>query len=97
VSVNNWHTDKYVQGAYVFDLTLENGFVLKGTITHRIANASKEEYYYEGNTAVKRSLYMDSTFYTVSGTKIMANSLTDLSKISEVTIGEAVIIPPIVY
>jgi uncharacterized secreted protein with C-terminal beta-propeller domain len=88
VSINNWYMNKYSQGAYVFDLTLENGFVLKGTVTHKIANASTEEYYYEGNTAVRRSLYMDNTFYTVSDAKIMANSLTDLSKISEVTITE---------
>jgi len=74
---------------------MNSAFVLKGTVTHKIANASTEEYYYEGDTAVRRSLYMDNTFYTVSDTTIMANSLADLSKISEVTIGEAAPTPRI--
>jgi len=93
VSVNNWrtgHYGSYSQGAYVFDVTLENGITLKGTVTHKTTNASTDEYYYEGNTAVRRSLYMDNTLYTISDAKIMANSLADLSKISEVTITESV-------
>jgi len=98
VSLNSWRANKYEQGAYVFDLTAENGFVLKGVVTHKIANASADEYYYERGTTVKRALYMDNTFYTVSNGLIKASSLTDLSKISEVTIGEVstLLMPPMV-
>ncbi|MEM5814482.1 MAG: beta-propeller domain-containing protein [Candidatus Aenigmatarchaeota archaeon] len=97
-SVNNYRIGEYgsyEQGAYVFDATLENGLVLKGTVTHKTANASAKEYYYEGDTAVRRSLYMDNTLYTVSDAKIVANRLADLGKISEVAIGEAAYQPPI--
>jgi uncharacterized secreted protein with C-terminal beta-propeller domain len=101
VSVNSWkegsYYNSYTQGAYVFDITLENGITLKGTVTHKTANASTDEYYYEGNTAVSRSLYMDSTLYTISDAKIMANSLEDLSKISEVDIEDAATRLPVIY
>lgn len=85
VSINNWrHENKYFQGAYVFDLTLENGFKLKGNVTHAISNASEEEQYYDYQSAVRRALYMDNTLYTVSDQFVKANSLVDLSEIAEV-------------
>ncbi len=97
VSVNNWHTDKYFQGAYVFDFSLENGFGLKGKVTHVVTNASAEERYYDYGTAVRRSLYMDDTFYTVSNSMIMANNMADLSEIASVTFSPAQRGYPVVY
>ena len=84
VSLNNWHENKYSQGAYVFSLTLENGLVLKGTVTHVVTNASEEQQYYDYSSAVRRSLYMDNTLYTVSDSMIKANALADLTDISSV-------------
>ncbi len=75
------------QGAYVYDLSLENGFVLKGRITHYEADDQtfmKSGYYYFGDEySVKRSLYIDSILYTVSGMKIKLNSLDNLSEIKQ--------------
>ncbi len=90
VSMNNWNENKYSQGAYVFDLTLENGFSLKGQITHVIENASENEWYYDYTSAVKRALYMDTTLYTVSDKMIKANSLLDLSEIAKVNLTQEV-------
>lgn len=84
VSVNNWEANKYEQGAYVFDLTLENGFSLRGTVSHEITNASSEYQYYDYSAAIRRALYMDSTLYTISDKTIKANSLVDLSEIATV-------------
>jgi uncharacterized secreted protein with C-terminal beta-propeller domain len=65
-------------GAYVFGLTPESGFVLKGTVEH---GTGSDQYYYYGssNAEVKRSLYIDNVLYTLSAKQIKANSLSDIN------------------
>jgi uncharacterized secreted protein with C-terminal beta-propeller domain len=76
------------QGAYVFDLTLENGFVLKGRVSHveDESDLIKSGYYYSSPYDVKRSLYMNNVLYTVSDKLIKMNSLEDISEINKVTL-----------
>ncbi|MFH1236909.1 MAG: beta-propeller domain-containing protein [Candidatus Aenigmatarchaeota archaeon] len=74
------------QGAYVYDISLENGFQLKGRITHYDSDDTfkKAGYYYFGDDySVKRSLYIDNILYTISGMKIKLNSLDDVSEIKQ--------------
>ncbi|MCP8321104.1 MAG: beta-propeller domain-containing protein [archaeon] len=66
------------QGAYVFNLSLEQGFVLKGNITHQ------SDAQFESNIEVKRILYIENVLYTVSDEKIKMNELEDLSFINEI-------------
>jgi inhibitor of cysteine peptidase len=83
------------QGAYIFDLSL-NGISIEGKISHDNSSVNYEDYdYYWGNwnSAIKRSLYLDDTLYTISNYKLMANSLLDFSKISDVVIGEDINYP----
>jgi len=73
------------QGAYVYNLSLDRGFELKGRITHKEGSFEKEGYfYYEDKTAVKRSLYIGDFLYTISEAKVMINNLADLQKINEI-------------
>lgn len=72
------------QGAYVFSLDLNNGFVLKGKVTHTKPEVYKEEYYYDYNSEIRRSLYIDDVLYTISNKLVKANSLEDMSEINEV-------------
>lgn len=80
------------QGAYVYNLSLKNGFELKGKITHLNADddsLKKSGYYYNGRgTKVKRSLFIGEVLYTISNNKILANSLSDLSLIKELVMAE---------
>ncbi|TKJ25852.1 MAG: hypothetical protein CEE41_03540 [Hadesarchaea archaeon B3_Hades] len=62
------------QGAYVFNVTLDGGFVLRGGITH-------------SDYSVKRSLYIDNVLYTISDGLVKVNNLEDLSEISEIELG----------
>jgi uncharacterized secreted protein with C-terminal beta-propeller domain len=74
------------QGAYVYDLTLENGFQFKGRITHYDDNQTFMKagyYYFDDDYSVKRSLYIGDILYTISGMKIKLNSLADLSEINQ--------------
>jgi uncharacterized secreted protein with C-terminal beta-propeller domain len=68
------------QGAYVFDISLDEGLVLKGRITHAEDTSSHSSYIYQ----VKRSLYIDNVLYTISEKKIKMNSLEDLEQINEI-------------
>jgi uncharacterized secreted protein with C-terminal beta-propeller domain len=65
-------------GAYVFGVSPDTGFVLRGTVEHGTASSG---YYWYGSSAneVKRSLYIGSDLYTVSSAKIIA---TDLAAIN---------------
>ncbi len=68
------------QGAYVFNLTLDNGFILKGKITHLESGIDVWNSTYH----IERSLYIDDVLYTVSNAKVKLNSLEDLALIKEI-------------
>jgi inhibitor of cysteine peptidase len=83
------------QGAYVYSLSLDGGFVLKGTVTH----LDREIVDYQGNYRsglsnvwegqnywVTRSLYIGNTLYTVSNGEVKLNNLTDLTPIVAVNL-----------
>ncbi len=87
-----WEYGEYkFQGAYVYDLTLENGFQFKGRITHYDSDEpflKSGYYYFDDNYSVKRSLYIGDVLYTVSGMKIKLNSLADLAELKELAFGQ---------
>lgn len=82
------------QGAYVFSLTIDGGFALKGTITHldpSLLNSQGQltntnDYYNTQNQWITRSLYIGNTLYTISNSQVKLNSLTDLSQIAQVNL-----------
>ncbi|MBI2675216.1 MAG: beta-propeller domain-containing protein [Candidatus Aenigmarchaeota archaeon] len=72
------------QGAYVYRITLENGFELRGRITHfKDDDAFKKSgyWFYGPGYSVQRSLYIRDVLYTVSQKMIKASSLGDLTEI----------------
>ena len=85
------------QGAYVFELTLDGGFVLKGELTHidetmpivtREGNVitGTAAYWYSQDYFVNRALYIDNTLYTVSNAKVLLNNLDSMTLIAEVNL-----------
>lgn len=76
------------QGAYVYDISLEKGFILKGTITHM----SEDEYKksgsecYDENDKVSRILYIGDTLYTVSMGTVKASDMDTLQEIKTVNV-----------
>ena len=71
------------QGALVFNVTLNEGFALRGSITHIETAADKQDW----NYYVQRSLYIENTLYTISNAKVKMNSLQDLAFIEEIKVG----------
>ena len=73
------------QGAYVFKISpdLDPKIVLLGTITHiENGNLSNTSLY------ILRSLYIEDVLYTISESKVMMNSLHDLSLINVLNLNE---------
>lgn len=79
---NGYYSSRVWQGAYVFGLDPDDGFELKGKISH-MEGLEKYYYYYSGN-AVRRALYMDDVLYTVSGKKIEMNDIDTMRDIGSV-------------
>ena len=85
-------------GAYVFGLTPETGFTLRGTVQH--GSGDSGYYYYGSSTSeVKRSLYIGDILYTMSSKQIKANPLDDLNTtITTIPLpnGGEILYPPLV-
>jgi inhibitor of cysteine peptidase len=79
------------QGACVFNLNLQSGFNLKGTVTH-LSNPDNTgyfndtTYYNSQNNLVTRSFYIGNTLYTISNSEVKLNNLTDLAQTGEVSL-----------
>ncbi|MFH1234510.1 MAG: beta-propeller domain-containing protein, partial [Candidatus Diapherotrites archaeon] len=77
--------EQVFQGAFVFNVSLENGISEKGRITHVSAEEElKRGYYYGGQYSVKRSFYIGEALYTFSDSMLKANDLGTLQEISSV-------------
>lgn len=86
----NTYGDFVFQGAYVISISPEDGFALRGRISHADEGSFQRSgwYYYGSGTEVQRSLYMDDVLYTVSDKYVKANDLGTLEEISSVQVGD---------
>jgi inhibitor of cysteine peptidase len=76
------------QGMYVYNLSLEKGFQLRGRITHLSQEELKKAGggWYESNLNIQRGLYIDDILYTISQGKLKANNLSTLQEVSQITL-----------
>jgi uncharacterized secreted protein with C-terminal beta-propeller domain len=77
------------QGAYVYNVDLTKGFTLKGRVTHASGQQTARVDEYDDSayaTEVRRTLYIGDNLYTISDSKIMANTLSNLDKTAEVNL-----------
>jgi uncharacterized secreted protein with C-terminal beta-propeller domain len=80
------------QGAYIYRLSLDNGFEYKGRITHQnpeeIQQQTDEYYWYWGssNTDITRTLFIGDVIYTISDSMVKMNNLSDLSDIQSISL-----------
>jgi uncharacterized secreted protein with C-terminal beta-propeller domain len=77
----NMQGEYVFQGAYVYNLTLENGFNLNGRVTHYDTNEPFQksgEYFYGGQSNITRSIYIENVLYTLSQSRLQLNDITSL-------------------
>ena len=81
VSMNQYSNDYTTkQGFFVFNITLTNGLILKGSITHQELGINDWDTSYH----VRRGLYIENVLYTVSEKKIKLNKLENLALLKEI-------------
>ena len=68
------------QGAYVFNITLSGGLVLRSRITHQENGVDG----WNSSYWVKRTLYIEDILYTISDKKVKMNNLEDLVFLKEI-------------
>ncbi len=86
-----WEYGDYTfQGAYVYNINLDDGFTLKGRITHQTEeDLNKLGYYYYGyGNSVERSLYIGNVLYTFSNNFLRLNDLDDLDELAKIEFKE---------
>lgn len=81
-SYNNYNKPYISEGYLVYKINLEDGFKLRGTITHEL----EEPRYYYTNSKLLRGLYIDNNLFTVSETTMKVNNLDNLELINELNI-----------
>src|SRR5256885_4805338 len=72
------------QGAYVFNITPDNGIVFKGGIT-QLQNGQLPTWQ-DNNLFITRTLYIGNVLYTISNNMVQMNNLSDLSELGSVSL-----------
>ncbi|MBN4049031.1 beta-propeller domain-containing protein [archaeon AH-315-M20] len=80
---DNQYGEFVFQGAYVYDISLEDGFDLKGKVTHYDDDDvfKKSGYYFRGDRSIERSLYIENVLYTLSNKRLQLNNLINLERL----------------
>ncbi len=73
-------------GAYVYQLDLQQGFALKGRVSHLKDQDYMESGYYDVdyNKKIRRILYIDNTLYGISNNEVSAYDLNTLKELASV-------------
>lgn len=90
-SYTNYNKSYVAEGYFVYNINLEDGFKLKGIITHDVSKKNERKtynYYYYNKSRLLRGLYIDDNLYTVSETAVKVNNLDTLDLVSEIKIEE---------
>lgn len=65
-------------------INIEDGFDLRGVITHETSQNNSYKYgYYYNTSKLLRGLYIDDNLYTVSETAVKVNKLDTLELVNE--------------
>lgn len=84
------------QGAFVYNLSLKNGFELRGKLTHQpegnLTDLQRMNRY-DYNLDISRIIYIEDTLYTVSNNYLQANDLGSLTTKGGIQISENQINP----
>jgi uncharacterized secreted protein with C-terminal beta-propeller domain len=80
---DNQYGDFVFQGAYVYNINLDDGFDLRGRVTHYDDDEvfKKSGFYFRGDAKIRRTLYIEDVLYTLSGTRLQLNDLDDLGRL----------------
>ena len=88
-SYKSYNKSYISEGYFVYKLNLQDGFKLKGVITHEASKKNDKTssyYYYYNPSKLLRGLYINNNLYTVSEEAVKVNNLDTLELIDEIKI-----------
>ena len=85
-SYKSYSKPRIAEGYFVYKLNLQDGFNLKGVITHETPIENKSLYYSYNTSKLLRGLYINNNLYTVSETAVKVNNLDTLELVDEIKI-----------
>jgi uncharacterized secreted protein with C-terminal beta-propeller domain len=75
------------QGAYIYHVSLEDGFEYVGRITHLgIEDMQKSGFYPLYDASIVRTLYIEENLYTISNTMVKIHDLRDLTELAAISL-----------
>ena len=83
----NKSKERTSEGYFVYNIDLDTGFNLKGTITHE-KEKQNDDYYYGYSSKLLRGLYIGDNLITLSEDEIKVNKLDTLEELSTLKLGE---------
>lgn len=87
VSSYTSYSKPYVsEGYFVYNINIDDGFNLKGIITHENNKSTSNYSYSYSNSKLLRGLYIEDNLFTVSETAVKVNRLDNLEEISKLKI-----------
>lgn len=98
--LGNTYGNTVFQGAYVYTVDLQNGFTLKGKITHYEDPNVFEKlgfYWYGDEDSIKRIIYIGDTLYTISTGQIKATNRDSMQGVGNLDLKLPPEPPPPVY
>ena len=87
-SYTNYSKPRTAEGYFVYKINIEDGFKLKGVITHEVKEKNTTYNYYYNASKLLRGMYIENNLYTVSETAVKVNNLDTLDLVSELKIKE---------
>lgn len=82
ISYRNYRWENW-QGAYMFNISLERGIILKGTVEHEGITGTEKG---DRSPAVKRILYIDDLLYTISDAAIKINRIENMEEVGGISL-----------
>ena len=83
-NANNYRSNLKFQGAMIYNVDLENGFILKGMISHKQIEDGYMDYDYTKN--VERIIYIGNNIFTLSKGLIKVTNLDTMDEIESLEI-----------
>ena len=84
------------QGAHVYEVTPENGFVLKAAISH-LPNGVPDGYWWNWNRQINRLVSVESSLFSLSPNIMQVLDLDTFSPLGELVLGQDSDVGPILY
>ena len=81
----NYNKEYVAEGYFVYNINLDEGFKLKGIITHDSTQKNNDNYYYR-TSKLLRGMYIEKNLYTISENQIKVNDLDTLNLVDEIKI-----------